>query len=119
MPTISVIVPVYNAEDTLEHNVGSILAQTHADLDVILDDDGSTGISGAMCDAYAEFDPRVRAFHTPNRGLSAARNLGLDQALEAGTQLIALADANDWLEPDMLANQLFIRTHPGKPWNRQ
>ena len=61
-PTISVIIPIYNAEDTLERCVGSVLAQTHADLDVILVDDGSTDISGAMCDAYAEFDARVRVF---------------------------------------------------------
>lgn len=82
--TINVVVPVYNAEDTLERCVGSILSQTRADLDVILVDDGSTDISGAMCDAYAEFDARVRVFHTPNRGLSAARNLGIDCALAAG-----------------------------------
>ena len=90
--TISVIIPVYNAEDTLERCVGSLLAQTHADLDVILVDDGSTDISCAMCDAYAEFDARVRVFHTPNRGLSAARNLGIDSALAAGTRFIAFAN---------------------------
>ena len=104
--TISVIIPVYNAEDTLERCVGSVLAQTHADLDVILVEVGSTDISGAMCDAFAEFDSRVRVFHAPNRGLSAARNLGIDSALTAGAEFIAFADADDWLEPCMLGEPL-------------
>ena len=104
--TISVIIPVYNAEDTLARCVGSVLAQTHADLDVILVDDGSTDISGAMCDACAEFDARVRVLHTPNRGLSAARNLGIDCALAAGAEFIAFADTDDWLESCMLGEPL-------------
>ena len=106
VPTISVIVPAYNAEETLERCVGSILAQTHRDLNVILVDDGSTDITGAMCDAYAELDQRVQALHTPNRGLSAARNLGIDVAATNNAELIAFADADDWLEPRMLEELL-------------
>ena len=106
MPTISIIVPVHNAEDTLERCVESILAQTHGDLDIILIDDGSSDISGAMCDAYAEFDARVRAVHTSNLGLSAARNLGVESALKRGSELIAFADADDFMEPDMLEELL-------------
>lgn len=106
MTTIGVIVPIYNAEDTLERCVGSILAQTHAELNVVLIDDGSTDISGAICDAYAEFESRVQALHTPNRGLSAARNLGVDHALAAGVELVAFVDADDWLEPHMLEKLL-------------
>lgn len=106
MPTIAVIVPVYNAEDTLERCVGSILAQTHSNLDILLVDDGSTDIGGMMCDAYAELDSRVRVFHTPNRGLSSARNLGLDYALSGNAELLSFVDADDYMEPYALETLL-------------
>ena len=106
MPTIGVIIPVYNAEDTLERCVGSVIGQTHSDLEIILVDDGSTDISGAMCDAYAELDLRVHVYHTPNRGLSAARNWGIESALADGTEFIAFVDADDWLEPRMFETLL-------------
>ena len=102
MRTICIIVPVFNAEDTLERCVGSILAQTYTNLDIVLVDDGSTDISGAMCDAYAYYEPRIRCFHTPNNGLSAARNLGITKALEHGAEFIAFVDADDWIEPQMI-----------------
>ena len=113
MATISVIVPVYNAEDTLERCMGSVLAQTYPDTDVILIDDGSTDISGAMCDIYAEYDSRVRVFHTFNRGLSAARNLGIDCALSGDVRYIAFVDADDYLELDMLAKLLEVLESSG------
>ena len=108
MHTISVIIPVYNTDDALERCMGSILAQTHTDLDVILVDDGSTDLSGILCDAYAEFDPRVRTFHTSNHGLSAARNLGLEKVFESGAELVAFVDSDDFLEPDMFENLLTV-----------
>ena len=106
MAYISVIVPVYNAEDTLVRCMGSILAQTYTDLDIILIDDGSTDISGSMCDAYAKFDSRIRAVHTANRGLSAARNLGIELALSKGAHFIGFVDADDYLEPRMFEELL-------------
>lgn len=95
---ISVLVPVYNVEPYLSKCLDSILAQTYRDLEIILVDDGSTDQSGQICDRYAEKDPRIRAFHTENRGLAAARNLGLRKAL--GTY-IGFVDSDDWIEPDM------------------
>ena len=80
MPTISVIVPVYNVEKYLRCCVDSILAQTFTDIEVLLVDDGSTDSSGAICDEYAEKDSRVRVFHKANGGVSTARNLGLNEA---------------------------------------
>jgi len=95
---ISIIVPVFNAEKTLERCVDSVLAQTRTELELILVDDGSTDGSAAIVDAYAKKDARVRAVHTPNRGVSAARNTGL--GLASG-DFVGFADADDWVEPNM------------------
>lgn len=94
MPTISVIVPVYNVEKYLRCCVDSILAQTFTDIEVILVDDGSTDSSGAICDEYAQKDSRVRVFHKENGGVSSARNLGLD---EAKGKWIAFVDSDDYI----------------------
>jgi glycosyltransferase EpsJ len=99
MAEISVIVPVYRAEDFLEKCVRSLLDQTFADLEVLLIDDGSPDGSGALCDRLAAEDPRIRVFHKENGGVSTARNLGLKEA--TGTYL-AFADSDDWLPKDAL-----------------
>lgn len=75
---ISIVVPVYNAERTLNECVDSILSQTYSHFELLLVDDGSTDKSGVICDAYAAKDSRVRVFHKPNGGVSSARNLGID-----------------------------------------
>lgn len=79
-PIFSVIVPVYNVEDYLEECVNSVLCQTLPDFELILVDDGSKDQSGAICDAYAVRDSRVRVRHQQNAGASAARNNGLKHA---------------------------------------
>lgn len=95
---ISVIVPVYKVEPYLHQCVDSILAQTYRDIEVLLIDDGSPDRCGEICDEYAEKDDRVRVFHTENRGLSAARNLGIS---EAKGNYIGFVDSDDWIESDM------------------
>lgn len=95
---ISVIVPVYNVEPYLRKCLDSILAQTYQDLEILIIDDGSTDGSGKICDEYPEKDERIRVFHTENKGLSAARNLGLDNATG---DWIGFIDSDDWIEPDM------------------
>lgn len=100
MPKISVIVPVYKVEDFLHRCVQSILSQTHKDLEVILVDDGSPDGCPAICDAYAEKDPRVKVIHKQNGGLSDARNAGLDIATG---EYIGFVDSDDLIEPDMYA----------------
>ena len=95
---VSVIVPVYNVEPYLRKCLDSIVGQTYRDLEILVIDDGSTDGSGAICDEYAERDDRVKVFHTENRGLSAARNRGLD---EAHGEWIGFVDSDDWIEPDM------------------
>lgn len=74
---ISVIVPVYNVEAYLEKCVNSILHQTYENIEVILIDDGSTDNSGAICDALAADDSRIKVLHKSNGGVSSARNLGI------------------------------------------
>ena len=98
MPQVSVIVPVYNAEQYLAECVDSILAQTLRDVEVILVDDGSTDVSPAMCDRYAAQDGRIICIHQENAGAAAARNRGLKAA--AG-KYIAFVDSDDWIDPDM------------------
>ncbi len=95
---LSIIVPVYKVEPYIRQCVDSIIAQTYRDLEILLIDDGSPDRCGEICDEYAEKDNRVRVFHTENRGLSAARNLGI---CEASGEYIAFVDSDDWIEPDM------------------
>ncbi len=103
MPRISVIVPAYNAQEHLKKCVDSILAQSFADLELIIIDDGSTDETGSICDAYAASDPRVRVIHQENGGVSRARNAGLDAA---EGELIAFADADDHLLPEAYERML-------------
>lgn len=97
MSRISVIVPVYNAEQYLDKCIGSILGQTYADLELILINDGSRDSSGTICDRWAEKDSRVKVIHQENQGVSAARNAGLDAA--AG-EYIGFVDADDEIAPE-------------------
>ncbi|HWQ98523.1 MAG TPA: glycosyltransferase [Clostridia bacterium] len=99
-PLITLIVPVFRAEAYLSICLDSVLSQTHRNIEVILIDDGSPDGSGAICDAYAAKDARVRVFHQENKGVSAARNTGLAQAKGA---YISFVDADDWVEPDYLS----------------
>lgn len=99
MPELSVIVPVYRAEAFLKTCTDSILGQTFSDLELLLVEDGSPDGSGALCDAIAAADPRVRVFHKENGGVSSARNLGIR---EARGRFLAFADADDWFAPNAL-----------------
>ncbi len=100
---ISVIVPVYKVEAYLNRCVDSILGQTYKNLEVILVDDGSPDGSGAICDAYAEKDARVRVIHKENGGLSSARNAGIDIAKG---EYLAFVDSDDWIEPETYKTML-------------
>ena len=99
-PKASVIVPCWNVEKWVEDAVKSVLCGTFADFEIIAVDDGSTDGTGAVLDRLASTDARVRVFHQPNRGVSAARNRGLDVA--RGKYLFFL-DPDDWVVPEFLA----------------
>lgn len=96
MLVVSIIVPVFNAEPYLSHCLDSILSQSFADFELLLVDDGGTDGSGAICDAYAENDCRVRVFHKENGGVSSARNIGLK---EAKGEWVCFVDADDEMLP--------------------
>ena len=99
-PDISVIVPCYNAEKYLDVCLSSLRAQTVPEIEIILINDGSTDRTGEILHAYQKEDPRVRLIETGNHGVSAARNLGIDQA--RGSYL-AFLDADDAFEKDALS----------------
>ncbi len=94
MPTVSIIVPVYNAEKYVETCVRSILGQSCHDIEVILVDDGSTDGSWNICRRMMQTDDRVKAFHQENVGVSAARNTGMAQA---SGDYLAFVDSDDTL----------------------
>ena len=96
--TISVIIPVYNAEPYLRECLDSVCGQTFQNLEIILIDDGSKDNGGSICDEYAARDPRIRVIHQENQGISAARNTGLDLATG---DLIGFMDSDDRIDPDM------------------
>ena len=99
MEEVSIIVPVYQVENYIRQCVDSILAQTFADFELILVDDGSKDGSGAICDEYALRDQRVKVIHKENGGLSDARNWGLDQAVG---NYFMFVDSDDYIAPTMV-----------------
>lgn len=111
MPRISVIMPVYQAENFLEQSVGSVLAQSFQDWELLLVDDGCRDGSPKLCDRFAQQDQRIRVFHRKkNAGVSEARNLGLH---EAKGEYIAFLDADDAFLPRALETLLELLERTG------
>lgn len=106
MPKFSVIIPVYNVDAYLKECVGSVLAQSFTDFEVILINDGSTDNSGPLCDKFAFEDKRVQVIHQKNCGLSAARNAGI---MRASGEYILFLDSDDFWVDENVLNILFER----------
>lgn len=102
-PYVSIIVPVYNTEQYLNACLSSILKQSFANFELILVDDGSSDGSGVICDDYAKKDLRISVFHTGNKGVSSARNLGLDQAQGS---FVMFVDSDDELSDGALESMV-------------
>lgn len=102
-PLISVIVPAYNAESTIERCVDSILNQTFQDLELIVVDDGSTDDTGYILEHYMAMDARLTVITQKNAGVSAARNAGISRATG---KWVTFADADDYLELNCLESVL-------------
>ena len=109
VPSISVIVPIYNMEKLMRKCLDSILAQTFQNYECLLIDDGSKDGSSAICDDYDAKDSRFKAYHKPNGGLSDARNFGLERAQGEYTIFF---DPDDWV--DDLSHRPHSRFHSAR-----
>ena len=96
---ISIIVPVYNVEAYLERCVESILSQTYTNFELLLINDGSTDASGCLCDQLASTNENIKVFHIENRGVSNARNLGIEQSRG---EWLTFIDSDDFITNDYL-----------------
>lgn len=91
------MIPVYNVEAWIRECLDSLILQTYVDWEAVCVDDGSDDLSGAILDEYAAKDDRIKVLHQSNRGVSAARNVALDNAKG---EWIAFLDADDTIEAD-------------------
>ena len=97
---LTIIIPVYKAEKTLDRCVESILSQDYSDYEIILVDDGSPDLCPEKCDAWTEHDSRIRVIHKANGGLSDARNAGIEVARG---DYLTFVDSDDMIAPSTLA----------------
>lgn len=104
-PQLTLIVPAYNASECIRTCLDDLLAQTFTDFNVLLMDDGSTDTTAAIGDEYACRNARIKVVRLPHRGVSAARNKGLELA---DSRFVAFMDSDDRVAPDYLAT--FFRT---------
>lgn len=95
--------PVYNVDPFLEKCIESIMVQTWNYLGVILVDDGSTDLSGNICDELAQKDGRIKVIHKKNAGVSSARNTGIE-ASSGG--FICFIDGDNYVMPDYIEYML-------------
>ncbi len=100
-PLVSIIIPVYDVWDYLGSCVQSAMSQTYENIEIVLVDDGSTDGSGEMCDAWARRDNRIAVIHCSNRGISAARNTGMEHA---HGEVIAFLDSDDAIAATFVQN---------------
>jgi glycosyltransferase involved in cell wall biosynthesis len=100
---VTVIVPVYGAENYINRCIDSVIHQTFEEWELVLIDDGSPDRCGEICDAYAKKDHRIRVIHQKNIGVSATRNKGLD---EVDTEYFYFLDSDDYL-PDNALETLY------------
>ena len=106
-PEVSIIVPAYNAQETLPSALDSLVQQTLADIEIIVVDDGSTDATGQIADDYAKKDPRIRVVHQANGGAYTARLAGMKKS---SAPFLAFIDADDAVEPEMYAELLKFAT---------
>ena len=95
MLKVSIIVPIYNDEKYLSQCIESLICQTYTNIEIILINDGSTDNSSTICEMFAQNDNRIRTIHQQNKGLSGARNAGIE--VSSG-DFIMFVDSDDWIE---------------------
>ncbi|MBO5136224.1 MAG: glycosyltransferase family 2 protein [Clostridia bacterium] len=105
IPTLSVIVPIYNVEKYLNRCVDSLICQITDEIEIILVDDGSPDNCGKICDEYAKAYPQIKVIHKENGGLVSARKAG---TVEAKGEYIASLDGDDWYDDNFFKKILEI-----------
>ena len=105
---ITIIVPIYNVEQYLPKCIDSIINQTYQNLEIILVDDGSTDLSGDICDYYSEIDSRVEVIHQANSGVSVSRNVGI--SLSKGKYL-TFVDSDDYIFENYISCLYYMIKH--------
>ena len=98
MKELSIIVPIYNSENTLERCLESILSQTYQNFELICVNDGSRDTSASILSRYSKKDSRILIINKANGGLSSARNAGIEIA---SGKFIGFVDADDYVEPNL------------------
>ena len=110
-PLFSLIVPIYNVKEYVERTIISIRNQTFSNFEVLVIDDGSTDGSGDILKAFAKIDKRIKIFHQENKGVSEARNIGLNKAIG---KWIIFVDGDDGLKKNALE---IIKNHISRHQN--
>ena len=104
-PLISLIIPCYNAEQTLEKCLSSVVTQSYSNLEIIIIDDGSTDGSPKIYENFQNQDKRIKIFKQDNSGVSKTRNKGVKEATGA---YICFVDSDDWVEPDYCSELYYL-----------
>lgn len=110
MELVSIVIPVYNVEAYLDRCIASAAGQSYPHLEIILVDDGSTDRCPAICDLWAQKDPRIRVIHQANGGVSAARNAGI--AIASGSYVLQL-DSDDYIASCAIENMIHTARETG------
>jgi glycosyltransferase involved in cell wall biosynthesis len=109
-PLVTAVIPMYNAEKTIDETLRSVRAQTYRNLEIIVVDDGSTDNCAAISEQHKVVDPRVRLIQQKNAGVAAARNRGV---AESKSEFIAPIDADDLWEPTKIEKQMAAMSQGG------
>lgn len=111
MEKVSIIIPVYNVEDYLSQCLDSVINQTYKNIEIILIDDGSSDLSGKICDEYARKDKRIAVYHNTNHGVSYSRNYGIKVSIG---EYILFVDSDDYIERnyvETLMEPIFLQNY--------
>ena len=103
MTVVSIVVPVYNVEEFLSQCLDSLINQSYLNIEIICVNDGSTDSSLKIIEKYSKKDTRVKIISQTNRGLSGARNTGIENAIG---EYVGFIDSDDWCHPDMIKTML-------------